>query len=60
MGVHATQFLEFLLKNGLHLVAPILLLGLLEHGVGLLLVRVAQFLLNSLHLTVQQVFALFA
>ena len=58
MGVHATQFLEFLLKDSLHLLAPILLLGLLKHGGGLLLVGVAQFLLNSLHLTVQKIFAL--
>ena len=60
MGVHATQFLEFLLKDSLHLLAPILLLRLLKHGVGLLLVGVAQFFLNSLHLTVQKVFALLA
>ena len=58
MGVHATQFLEFLLKDSLHLLAPILLLRLLKHGVGLLLIGVAQFLLNSLHLTVQKIFAL--
>ncbi len=58
MRRHPTQLLQLAFKSLLHLLAPFFLLRPFLHGVGYLLVRVTQLLLNGLHLTVQIVFAL--